>query len=187
MNNEKKEETIAARQRKDKLSVIEQLKKIPIVQIACERVGISRATYYRWRDEDKEFRKDADSAISEGVAVITDMSEAQHITLIRDKHWPAINAWLKIHHPAYNKKEIPKENPPVEVVLPILGDSRHKGDWTFLNSLTNIVYIGEPCVPLGYYWPKDEQETLPKDRQEKIWAYQYQRQQKEGSRGLALP
>ena len=42
---------VVARQMHNKTIILEQLQKAPIVQIACEKTGISRATYYRWRKE----------------------------------------------------------------------------------------------------------------------------------------
>jgi len=87
-----------------KSKLIEQLKKMPIVQIACERAGIGRSTYYRWREESADFRKAADAAITEGEALITDMSESQLISLIRDKHFQAVQLWLRQHHPKYSGK-----------------------------------------------------------------------------------
>ena len=87
-----------------KNKIIEQLRKMPIVQIACERAGIGRTTYYRWREEDADFRKAADEAAEEGEALITDMSESQLISLIRDKHFQAVQLWLRHHHPKYTNK-----------------------------------------------------------------------------------
>lgn len=93
--------------RDSKALLVEQLKKTPIIQIACEKSGVSRATYYRWRKEDPEFFKMADQAIRDGEALITDMSESQLISLIRDRNFPAIQLWLKHHHPQYtNRLEI---------------------------------------------------------------------------------
>lgn len=92
---------------KTKEILTEQLKKTPIVQIACEKVGISRATYYRWRKENGKFKIATDDAIIEGEVLITDMSESQLISLIRDKNFAAIQLWLRHHHPRYtNKVEI---------------------------------------------------------------------------------
>ena len=56
--------SIQKRMDNNKELVVEQLKKTPIVQIACEKTGIGRATYYRWRKEDAEFGKLADEAIA---------------------------------------------------------------------------------------------------------------------------
>lgn len=100
-------DSIEERQAKEKTLLLEHLKKMPIVHIACDKASVGRATYYRWRKEDAEFRKLADAAISEGEAIITDMSESQLISLIKDKKFPALQLWLRTHHPKYtNKVEI---------------------------------------------------------------------------------
>ncbi len=87
-----------------KMLLLEQLKKTPIVQIACEKAGIGRATYYRWRKKDKEFTKVADEAISEGSFLVNDMAESQLMSAIRDRNLAAIIFWLKHHHPAYTTR-----------------------------------------------------------------------------------
>ena len=84
--------------------LLEQLRKTPVVQFACEKSGVSRATFYRWRTEDKEFKKSAEEAILEGEALITDMTESQLISLIKDRNFHAIQLWLRHHHPKYNNK-----------------------------------------------------------------------------------
>lgn len=103
-NREKWDKTIQERIAKNKAALLEQFRKMPILQIALERASISRSTYYHWRDEDEQFRKDADSAIAEGEALVTDMSESQLISLIKDKHFPAVQLWLRQHHPKYTNK-----------------------------------------------------------------------------------
>jgi hypothetical protein len=91
---------------KDQQLIIEQLKKIPIVTIACEKIKISTSTYYRWR-EDKAFAVAADAAMQDGELYINDLSEAQVINLIREKSWSAIAFWLRSHHPRYaNRLEV---------------------------------------------------------------------------------
>lgn len=84
--------------------LIEQLKKTPIVQVACEKVGVGRATYYRWRKEDEDFAKLADESIAEGNFLVNDMAESQLMSAIRDKNLTAIIFWLKHHHPSYATK-----------------------------------------------------------------------------------
>lgn len=119
MNNPQKEETIKKRQGEQKSSFIEYLKKMPILQIAVEKAGISRATLYRWRTEDAEFRKLADEATIEGEALITDMSESQLISLIRDRNFPAVRLWLQHHHPKYAPRiEITTRPTPPEQLTP---------------------------------------------------------------------
>ena len=101
---ENKKTTIELKQDKNKKAIIEKLKQSPIIQIACKKVGIGRATYYRWRKQDKEFRKLADKAIYEGILLINDMAESQLISSIKDKHMTGIIFWLKNRHSAYTDK-----------------------------------------------------------------------------------
>lgn len=98
------DETIAKRQAKNKDALLEQLAKTPIVQIACEKTSVSRATYYRWRQENKEFAENADKAIGYGNLIMSDMAESQLLSLIKDKNITAIIFWLKHHNPVYAPK-----------------------------------------------------------------------------------
>ena len=98
-----KNDTVATRQAKDKTKLIEQFKKIPILQIACERAGVSRATYYRWLEDDSIFRDSAVAAIAEGESFLSDKSEGQLVTLIGEKHFGAIKHYLEHHNDAYAK------------------------------------------------------------------------------------
>ena len=86
---------------------LDELRKVPIVQVACEKTGLSRNSVYRWRKEDKAFLKKMDDALAEGVALVNDMSESQLLTLIKEKNYPAISFWLKHRNDNYkNKLEI---------------------------------------------------------------------------------
>ena len=92
------------KQQQQKEALCEQLKKTPIVQLACEKTGLGRATYYRWRKDDKEFAKEADEAIHEGVKLMNDMAESQLLSAIKDKNLTAIIFWLKHRHKSYTQK-----------------------------------------------------------------------------------
>jgi len=95
---------IEKRQQKEKELLIEQLRKIPIIQIACEKIGIARATYYRWTKEDKKFSECVQSAIAEGKALINDMAISQLLSAIHDRSLPAILFWLRHNHEDYKDK-----------------------------------------------------------------------------------
>ncbi|MCX6717538.1 MAG: hypothetical protein NTU76_02590 [Candidatus Taylorbacteria bacterium] len=85
----------------------EELRKVPIILVACEKTGISRNSIYRWKKEDKEFSKKMDAAMADGVDFVNDMSESQLLTMIKEKNWPAISFWLKHRNDNYkNKLEI---------------------------------------------------------------------------------
>lgn len=81
--------------------MIEQLKKTPIVQIACEKVGLARATYYRWYKKNKKFAKEADEALAEGIKFLNDFAESQLLMAIKNQNLTAITYWLNHRHPAY--------------------------------------------------------------------------------------
>ena len=83
---------------KDKKMFLENLKKVPIIQAACERSNVSRASVYRWKSEDKEFAKALEEALSEGESLINDLSEGQLISLIKEKNFSAIRFWLNHRH-----------------------------------------------------------------------------------------
>ena len=82
----------------------DELKKIPIIQVACEKVGISRNSIYRWKREDENFAKDLEEALSIGEDFVNDMSESQLLQLIKEKNFSAVRFWLNKRHPAYKDK-----------------------------------------------------------------------------------
>lgn len=85
----------------------EELTKVPIVQVACEKTGVSRNSVYKWRKSDPVFLKKMDQALKDGVALVNDMSESQLLTLIKEKNYPAISFWLRHRNDNYkNKLEI---------------------------------------------------------------------------------
>lgn len=81
-----------------------ELKKVPIVQVACEKTGISRNSIYRWKQEDKEFSRAMDEALAEGESLVNDMSESQLLTLIKEKNFAAIRFWLNHRNPKFRDK-----------------------------------------------------------------------------------
>ncbi len=89
---------------KAKEALLEQLRKTPIVQIACEKLGINRTTLYRWRAESKDFAKSVDEALLEGRLLVNDLAESQLIGAIKDRNITAILAWLKHNHSTYKAR-----------------------------------------------------------------------------------
>lgn len=84
--------------------LVTMLKKAPIVQVTCEKAGISRATFYRWKKDDSDFAEAVDEALSNGVNLINDMAESQLISAIKDKNMTAIIYWLKNRHRDYSPR-----------------------------------------------------------------------------------
>ncbi len=84
-----------------KALLLEQLRKTPIVEAACQKVGISRTTYYRWKQDDPEFAKATDEAMFGGQLLVNDLAEGQLISAVRERNLHAIVYWLRHHHPDY--------------------------------------------------------------------------------------
>lgn len=103
--------TITSRITEDKKLLLEHLEKTPIVQIACEKSGVGRSTYYRWLEQDKKFARSAKQALSKGVLIMNDLAESQLLKSVRDGNMTAIIFWLKSRHLSYwNKLEIVENN-----------------------------------------------------------------------------
>ena len=85
-------------------SFLDELKRVPIVQVACEKVGVSRNSVYRWKAEDAEFAKAMEEALNEGEALVNDMTESQLMSLIREKNWHAISFWLRKRNPKFRDR-----------------------------------------------------------------------------------
>jgi hypothetical protein len=101
---EQQRKTVDNRIKKDKEKFLEILEKNPVIQIACERSEVSKATFYRWREADKEFAQKVSSALTEGNSLVSDIAIAQLISAIKDKNLGAIKFWLQNHHSDYANK-----------------------------------------------------------------------------------
>ena len=100
---------------KNKSQVLEQLKINPIIQIACQKSGVSRATFYRWRIDDEEFKKQTETAIKDGVLLINDLAESQLLAAIKEQNLTAIIFWLKNHHADYaDKIQVSTDQKPID-------------------------------------------------------------------------
>jgi hypothetical protein len=83
---------------------LEEIRKIPIVTVACEKVGISRNTIYKWLKDDPEFKEKFDVASIDGIQHINDLSENQLLQLIKEKRLSAIRLWLTNNHQRFSGK-----------------------------------------------------------------------------------
>ncbi len=104
LGEEKRLTTLAAKTTEQKLAVLEQLAKCCIVQLACERIGVGRSTYYKWHSEDAEFKGLADKAIIAGRAYINDVAMTGLLKKIQEGNKVALIFWLKNNHPWFGDK-----------------------------------------------------------------------------------
>lgn len=82
---------------------LEELQTIPNISRACEKVGITRNTVYRWRNEDQEFANKLDDSLSYGIDSINDLAESKIISKINAGDTRATIYWLENNKRNYIK------------------------------------------------------------------------------------
>lgn len=97
-----------------KQKVIEFLAESGNVSFACKRGGISRETFYRWKD-DARFLAQAEVAIDSGKSFVNDLAHTQLIRKIQEGDMQAIRFQLANCHDDYRPK-LPER---IERVIPI--------------------------------------------------------------------
>ena len=115
----KRAETIALRQQKEKEKVLEELEKMPIVEVAVKKAGSSSSTFYRWKQEDSIFSRAATEALNKGLQHMNDVAESKVISGIYGNDKTYVIFWLKNRHKNYTDKqhhthEIPEHLPLTE-------------------------------------------------------------------------
>lgn len=65
-----------------KKKIIAKLQGNPIIGHACKNAGVARSTFYRFREEDKDFNKAVRRAQRIGRAVTCDAAESRILNLI---------------------------------------------------------------------------------------------------------
>lgn len=89
---------------KQKQLILEQLKKTPIIQVATEKVGVARSSFYRWKADDPKFAVAVDEAIDQGVSLMNEYAESMLISAMKDQNLTAVFYWLNHRHPAYETR-----------------------------------------------------------------------------------
>jgi hypothetical protein len=86
-----------------KRKLILEIEKNPIITYACQKVGVSRATFYRWKDEDADFTTEIEDAQSRGYDYLNDFAEGKLISKIKNEDGPSIRFWLVSNHNRYRR------------------------------------------------------------------------------------
>lgn len=91
----------------NKEKLLSELEVYPVIDAACARSHIARATYYRWCEDDPSFAQTAKDAIAKGVAHINDNAESKVIRMIEEDNLSAIKYWLSHRHSEFRNGYIP--------------------------------------------------------------------------------
>ncbi len=83
--------------------LLEELERTGIVEISCEKTGISRNTFYRWMKESKEFLEQASEAMFIGTGRVNDIAASNILAGIKAKDMKATMYWLGHRHPEFKR------------------------------------------------------------------------------------
>jgi len=95
----------------DKQKFLDKLEDMPIVSVVCRNVGISKASVYRWREEDSEFKKRFDRALKRGRETLVDHAESKLVKLVDKENLGAIKMVLEANSKRYYRPRKPMAAP----------------------------------------------------------------------------
>jgi predicted DNA binding protein len=92
------------RNNRTKELILDQIRKVPIIELACQKAEVSRMTLLRWKKDDPKFAKDIDEAMNMGKSLISDVAEANLINAIKQGNMRGIIFWLTHQKDEYRNK-----------------------------------------------------------------------------------
>lgn len=116
---------------RQKKKIIELLEDIPNICIVCDKAGVPRSTYYRWRREDIGFREQTNEAEILGRESINDLAESALIAGIKDGNFKFLKYWLDHNHKKYSKNPESISCPLIKEEQGLTAEQIEKIEWIF--------------------------------------------------------
>lgn len=85
--------------------LLEEIEKTENVSIACEKVGLSRQSFYRWKLTDPDFAEKVNLAMEMGNMSLCDLAQSKLVTNMNKGDQRAIEFHLKNRDPRYKPKK----------------------------------------------------------------------------------
>ena len=98
------QKTTEVRAQKLRQKLLEHLTESGNISYACKRTGISRETYYKWK-ENSLFAFDAEAAYEYGKSFVNDLAHTQLILNIQQGNMQAVRFQLASCHPDYQPRK----------------------------------------------------------------------------------
>lgn len=89
---------------------LEELERTPIIIIACEKVGVTRNSVYRWMKEDPEFLHQVNESLEAGTGLVNDIAESNVLTGIKNKSEGYTKYWLSHRHSKFKRPFIYRDD-----------------------------------------------------------------------------
>jgi hypothetical protein len=83
--------------------LLEELESTGIIEISCEKSGISRNTFYRWQKEDRQFLERVSESMFLGTGRVSDIAVSNILAGIKAKDMKATIFWLTHRHPEFKR------------------------------------------------------------------------------------
>ena len=99
-----------------KQKLLQNLTESGNISYACKRTGISRETYYKWK-EDPLFAFDAEAAVEYGKSFVNDLAHTQLIRNIQEGNMQAVRFQLASCHPDYQPRKA--REPDAQRLVPV--------------------------------------------------------------------
>lgn len=103
---------------------IKLLGEVPFISYAAKKSGISRATIYRWKKENPEFKEAINKALKHGRETLVDVAEMALVEKIKAKDLGAIKFFLQ-HN---DKRYLPMRTAFMLPTLPKINSEKQKAD-----------------------------------------------------------
>jgi len=120
-----------------------ELEKTGIASNACSKLGIARSTYYRWYNEDIEFRMGADQAIEAGRANMVDFAESKLVQNVNEGSQRAVEFYLK-HNDTRYRSMYGRELQEFKDIL----EQKNRSDFAALDMVPRILLESLPSEKL---------------------------------------
>lgn len=88
-----------------KKKLLDEIRKFGNIYLSCLKIGVDRATYYRWKQKDKKFKEGAEEAERLGRRNICDVAEHYLMQNVKGKNQRAIEYTLSHNSGRYKQKQ----------------------------------------------------------------------------------
>ena len=83
---------------------LEVLSETPLINHACKKIGISRATMYRWLKDNPEFKNAVEEVLTIGRENVSDIAEGKLMKMIHEGNYKAVRFYLENNNARYMPK-----------------------------------------------------------------------------------
>jgi len=107
---------------------LEELSKTPIISVACNKLGVSRQTIYKWKNFDHHFYNDVETHQKQGIQNINDLARSKIITHVNNGDLKACKYWLEKNDRDYSNEKLPDSGRPIDEIIVTICENKIKID-----------------------------------------------------------